>query len=88
MAPLADRLHLPFAGCAFAAVVSLIPGVFLFEMAAKLVEIVGKGADAPTSLVAGALADGTIAGMIFLAMCAGLLIPRLLLQETPGGGPA
>ena len=88
MAPLADRLHLPFAGCAFAAVVSLIPGVFLFEMAAKLVEIVGKGADAPTSLVAGALADGTIAGMTFLAMCAGLLIPRLLLQETPRGGPA
>jgi hypothetical protein len=31
--PVADRLHLPFAAVAFSAVVSLMPGFFLFNAA-------------------------------------------------------
>src|SRR4029450_10227349 len=33
VSPIADRLRLPFAAFAFASVVSLVPGVFLFRMA-------------------------------------------------------
>jgi uncharacterized membrane protein YjjP (DUF1212 family) len=78
MTPISDRLHLPFAGCAFAAVVSLIPGVFLFRMAGSLVQIVALGRDAPLGLLAAAAGDGATAMMILIAMAAGLIIPLLL----------
>jgi uncharacterized membrane protein YjjB (DUF3815 family) len=45
--PVADRLHLPFAAIAFSAVVSLMPGFFLFNAAAGLVELVSMGPRAP-----------------------------------------
>jgi uncharacterized membrane protein YjjB (DUF3815 family) len=41
--PVADRLHLPFAELAFSAVVSLMPGFFLFNAATGLVELVSTG---------------------------------------------
>jgi uncharacterized membrane protein YjjB (DUF3815 family) len=41
--PVADRLHLPFAALAFSAVVSLMPGFFLFNAATGLVELVSIG---------------------------------------------
>jgi hypothetical protein len=37
--PIVDRLHLPFAALAFSAVVSLMPGFFLFNAATGLVEL-------------------------------------------------
>jgi hypothetical protein len=43
----ADRLHLPVAALGFAAIVSLMPGFFLFCTASALVAIVSRGADAP-----------------------------------------
>lgn len=80
MTPIADRLRLPFAGCAFASTVSLIPGVFLFRMSGILVDIVGAGGAAPPSLMAEAVADGVTALMILVAMAAGLIIPKLLMD--------
>jgi len=41
--PVVDRLHLPFAAVAFSAVVSLMPGFFLFNAATGLVELVSIG---------------------------------------------
>jgi hypothetical protein len=38
-----DRLHLCFAAVAFSAVVSLMPGFFLFNAATGLVELVSIG---------------------------------------------
>jgi uncharacterized membrane protein YjjB (DUF3815 family) len=78
--PIADRLRLPFAGCAFASTVSLIPGAFLFRMSGILVDIVGAGGAAPPSLMTEAVADGVTALMILVAMAAGLIIPKLLMD--------
>jgi hypothetical protein len=49
--PVVDRLHLPFAAVAFSAVVSLMPGFFLFNAATGLVELVSIGPSAPAALL-------------------------------------
>jgi uncharacterized membrane protein YjjP (DUF1212 family) len=93
-APVANRLRLPFASLSFAAVVALIPGVFLFRMAAALVQIAALGEKTPSALVSIVLGDGTTATMILMAMGLGLIAPKLLgesvgrapVQTTNGGG--
>jgi uncharacterized membrane protein YjjP (DUF1212 family) len=79
--PIADRLHLPFAGVAFASVVSLIPGVFLFRMAGGMLELVTLGSRAPQEISFEVLADGTTALFIILAMSFGLILPKMLIQS-------
>ena len=94
--PLGNRLRLPFASLSFAAVVALIPGVFLFRMAAALVQIAGLGEKAPSALVSIILGDGASATIILMAMGLGLLAPKLLSERlarapepaTKGGGQA
>jgi len=80
ISPVSDRLRLPFAGLAFACVVSLIPGVFLFRMAGGMVELVARGAQTPPELLAQTAADGATALLIILAMSFGLLFPRLCID--------
>ena len=78
--PIADRLRLPFAGLAFASVVSLIPGVFLFRMAGGMVALVTLGPQAPQELVQ-VVADGTTAILIILAMTFGLIVPKMCIEH-------
>jgi uncharacterized membrane protein YjjP (DUF1212 family) len=78
--PIADRLRLPFAGLAFASVVSLIPGVFLFRMAGGMVVLVTLGPQAPQELVQ-VVADGTTAILIILAMTFGLIVPKMCIEH-------
>ena len=80
ISPVSDRLRLPFAGLAFACVVSLIPGVFLFRMAGGMVEVVTRGAQTPPELLAQTASDGATAFLIVLAMSFGLLFPRLCID--------
>jgi uncharacterized membrane protein YjjP (DUF1212 family) len=75
--PIADHMRLPFAGVAFASVVSLIPGVFLFRMAGGMVDLVTRGARAPQELLVQVVTDGTTALLIILAMAFGLIVPRM-----------
>jgi uncharacterized membrane protein YjjP (DUF1212 family) len=75
--PIVDRLRLPFAALAFASVVSLIPGVYLFRMAGGLVDLVTLGGKAPVAVVLNTIADGMTAAMIILAMAFGLILPKL-----------
>jgi len=78
---LGARLRLPFAALSFAAVVALIPGVFLFRLAAAFVQIAGLGEKAPPALVSITLGDGVTATLILMAMGLGLLAPRLLAER-------
>jgi uncharacterized membrane protein YjjP (DUF1212 family) len=78
--PLGDRLRLPFAALAFASVVSLIPGAYLFQMAGGLVGLVNLGANAPSSLLYSTVVDGTTAILITLAITFGLILPKMCIE--------
>ncbi len=84
--PIADHMRLPFAGVAFASVVSLIPGVFLFRMAGGMVDLVRLGARAPQELLVQVVTDGTTALLIILAMAFGLIIPRMCIHYFTQSG--
>jgi len=81
MTPVADCLRLPFAGVAFASVVSLIPGVFLFRTTGGLVDLVTSGPQAAKDLFAHVTADATTAFLIMLAMGFGLIFPNLCFEH-------
>ena len=76
--PVANRLHLPFAALGFSAVVSMMPGFFLFHAASALVELVSIGPRAPADLLTSVAVNGTTAFLVILAMALGLILPRLL----------
>ena len=80
MTPITDRLRLPFAAFAFAAVVSLIPGVYLFRMAGGLVQLIGLGRAAPFDLLLDTVVDGATALLITLVMTFGLIVPRMCID--------
>jgi uncharacterized membrane protein YjjP (DUF1212 family) len=79
--PIVDRLRLPFAAFAFASVVSLIPGVYLFRMAAGLVELVTLGQKESADVLPHTIADGTTAALIILAMAFGLILPKMCIEH-------
>jgi uncharacterized membrane protein YjjP (DUF1212 family) len=78
--PIADRLRLPFAAVAFASVVSLIPGAYLFRMAGGLVDLVTLGEKASVDVLLNTIADGTTAALIILAMAFGLILPKMCIE--------
>ena len=79
--PVADRLHLPFAALAFSAVVSMMPGLFLFRAASALVGLISIEGRAPPDLLSSVVANGTTAFLILLAMTFGLILPRMLFER-------
>lgn len=77
ISPLANRLRMPFAAFAFASVVSMIPGVLLFQVAADLVALLQTHTNMPTDLLVAATEHATTAFVIILAMTLGLIGPRM-----------
>jgi uncharacterized membrane protein YjjP (DUF1212 family) len=80
IAPIVDRLRLPFAALAFSAVVSMMPGVYLFHAASALLALVTIGEHAPVALLSSVVANSTTAFLIILAMTFGLILPRMLFE--------
>jgi uncharacterized membrane protein YjjP (DUF1212 family) len=78
--PVAGRLRLPFAAFAFASVVSMIPGVYLFRMAGGIVAVSSLGVKAPPELLPATFADASTALLIIMAMTFGVIVPRMCIE--------
>ena len=79
LTPVAKRLRMPFAAIGYASVVPMIPGAYLFRMASGLAQMT-VAAGAPAALVSATLSDGVVAAAVVLAMCIGLLTPKLVID--------
>ncbi|MBV8965474.1 MAG: threonine/serine exporter family protein, partial [Mycobacteriaceae bacterium] len=73
LAPIAHRLRIPFAAIGFAAVVSLVPGMYVFRALAALVRLTS---DASPALVTAAASNGAIAALVVSGMAIGLAVPN------------
>jgi uncharacterized membrane protein YjjB (DUF3815 family) len=79
--PIADKMRMPFAAFAFASVVSLIPGVYLFRMASGLVILASLGRQTTPDVLLDAISDGSTAMLILMAMTFGLIVPKMCIES-------
>jgi uncharacterized membrane protein YjjP (DUF1212 family) len=82
MTLLSRALKLPFAALAFASVVSMMPGIFIFKFADGLINIYLAGNAATLSMLTEMIGHGIAALLIVLLMTFGLIIPKMLIEST------
>ncbi len=78
--PVADRMRMPFGAFAFASVVSLMPGIYIFRMAGGLLNLIAPVRPSPEFLL-GTMVDGATALLIIVAMAFGLIVPKLVIEN-------
>jgi uncharacterized membrane protein YjjB (DUF3815 family) len=81
---LARYLKLPFAALAFSAVVSMMPGIFVFKLASGLVEVYLAGSSATLPMLTNVVSNGTATFLIVMAMTFGLITPKMLIDGWLG----
>jgi len=84
VSPLAHALQIPFSALAFASVVSLMPGVYLFQAAAEAMALVGPARPDASAIALSLLQNGITAFLVVVAMTTGLILPKLLLDQIIG----
>ena len=72
----AYRKKLPFVAISFAAVVSIIPGIYIFKMTSGLLQL-ASGSNTTLALISTTMSDSLTAVLITLAMSIGLLVPKI-----------
>ncbi|MBV9088509.1 MAG: threonine/serine exporter family protein [Mycobacteriaceae bacterium] len=72
LVPVAHLLRMPFAAIGFAAVVALVPGVYIFRMLSGLIQLPGTASPA---LLTATVSDGAVAALVVAAMAVGLVVP-------------
>jgi len=77
---ISHRKYLPFAAGGFAAVVSMIPGVYLFRMASGFIQLTQNN-QVTFVLLSDTLYQGIMSMLIFLAIGIGLLVPRIFMDD-------
>jgi uncharacterized membrane protein YjjP (DUF1212 family) len=80
LTPVARRYQMPFAAVGFAAVVSMMPGVFLFRMASGLLQL-AHNSNTTLDLLGATIADGMTAVTIILAMSFGVIVPKIFIDS-------
>jgi uncharacterized membrane protein YjjB (DUF3815 family) len=81
---LARQLKLPFAALAFSAVVSMMPGIFVFKLASSLIEVYLAGSSATLPMLTNVVSNGTATFLIVMAMTLGLIVPKMLIDSWLG----
>ncbi len=79
-AMLARKLKLPFAALAFSAVVSMMPGIFVFKLASGLIDVYLAGEKATLAMLTSLFSHGTATFLIVMVMTFGLIFPKMLID--------
>ena len=73
LAPISYRLRIPFTAIGFAAVVALVPGMYMFRTLAGLVQLAGG---ASPQLLSATVSNAAIAALVVAGMAIGLTVPN------------
>lgn len=80
LAPLARWRNVPFAAAGFAAVVALIPGLYVFRATSGLMELVSASADTAPAILTTTAQDAATAILMMAAMVVGLFVPERMMS--------